>query len=88
MPGGRNPLIGHYKELFSRPENDSEVFYGEGHKIMKMPRRDYQNTNRRPNNQMYNQRNLAKDLMESEQFNIPGPRTPSPEDVRVKGNFN
>ena len=32
----KSPLISHYKDLFSRPENDSDMFYTKGHKIMEM----------------------------------------------------
>ena len=79
---GTNPLIGHYKELFSRPGNDSEVFYGEGHNIRKIQGKSKQRSHEKRN---YTQRKLAKDLMESEQFHMPGIRTPSVENIKIKG---
>ena len=79
LPEG-NPLIGHYKELFSKPENDSELFYREGHKIIKM-----QNKNKKTStSQKRRSQKMAEDLMESEQFNVSRRRTPSREKQESK----
>ena len=57
--------MGHYKELFSRPGNDSETFYREGHKIIRMQKNTYKDRRATRKN---NSRDHRRKLMESEDF--------------------
>ena len=69
-----NPLNSHYKELFSRPENNSDVFYTKGHKVIQM-----QESQKQPKlKESMGNRRLAHKLMESEAFGSPR-ESPSPE---------
>ena len=77
----KNPLISHYKELFSRPENDSDMFYTKGHKMIQMeePEKD----RKRGGN-----RGLAQQLMESEAFGPLRELSPSPDQSGRKSEIN
>lgn len=69
--------MGHYRELFSRPGNDSEMFYAQGHKMRKM---NPKKSGRHPNKRGVPERPqlAANELMESEQFHVIRSKTASP----------